>query len=222
MSGKLIMNALVMYDHQADTLWSQFLGRGLLGPLTGTDLDLVPLPQTTWSVWKATYPDTVVLDKRGRYQFDRYVGYYRSGDLGVTGQLTQDERLHAKALVVGVAVDGHAKAYSLGDLADKPIINDTVSGKEVVVFLERSTDTAIVYERQVNERPLTFELLQEGSGAQALLRDIETGTTWTALTGVAANGPLKGQTLTRVPSHLSFWFAWTDWNPDAGLYDGDG
>ncbi len=107
-------------------------------------------------------------------------------------------------------------------MADKPIINDTVSGKEVVVFLERSTDTAIIYERQVNERPLTFELLREGSGAQALLRDIETGTTWTALTGVTTNGPLKGQTLTRVPSHLSFWFAWRDWNPDAELYDGDG
>ena len=28
-SGKLIMNALVMYDHQTDTLWSQFLSRGV-------------------------------------------------------------------------------------------------------------------------------------------------------------------------------------------------
>ena len=35
MSGKLIMNALVMYDHQTDTLWSQFLGEGVKGPLIG-------------------------------------------------------------------------------------------------------------------------------------------------------------------------------------------
>ena len=29
------MNALVMYDHQTDTLWSQFLGKSVKGPLTG-------------------------------------------------------------------------------------------------------------------------------------------------------------------------------------------
>jgi hypothetical protein len=32
-SGKLIMNALVMYDHQTNTLWSQFLIQGVKGPL---------------------------------------------------------------------------------------------------------------------------------------------------------------------------------------------
>jgi len=30
-SGKLIMNALVMYDHQTRTLLSQFLGKGVQG-----------------------------------------------------------------------------------------------------------------------------------------------------------------------------------------------
>ena len=28
-SGKLIINALVMYDHQTNTLWSQFLIQGV-------------------------------------------------------------------------------------------------------------------------------------------------------------------------------------------------
>ena len=42
-SGKLIMNALVMYDHQTDTLWSQFLSRGgVKGPLAGARLEIVP------------------------------------------------------------------------------------------------------------------------------------------------------------------------------------
>ena len=42
MSGKLIMYALVMYDRQTDTLWSQFLSRGVRGPLSGTQLEIVP------------------------------------------------------------------------------------------------------------------------------------------------------------------------------------
>ncbi len=42
------MNALVMYDHQTDTLWSQFLSPGVKGPLVGTELEIVPAVQTTW------------------------------------------------------------------------------------------------------------------------------------------------------------------------------
>ena len=50
-SGKLIMNALVMYDHQTDTLWSQFLRRGVKGKLAGTELEVIPVTQTTWAAW---------------------------------------------------------------------------------------------------------------------------------------------------------------------------
>ena len=57
MSGKLIMNALVMYDRQTDTLWSQFLNRGVKGPLTGTQLEILPSLQTTWEQWYQLHPD---------------------------------------------------------------------------------------------------------------------------------------------------------------------
>jgi hypothetical protein len=218
-SGKLIMNALVMYDHQTDTLWSQFLGKGVLGELAGADLDLVPLTQTTWAAWKLVYPDTLALDKMGRYQFGRYyTGYYLGSDIGVTGETNYDTRLHSKALVVGVAIDGHTKAYPLSELAEQPVVNDAVGGKEIIIFLERGTDTALVYDRQVDGRPLTFEIQQEKAGTQALVRDLEADTTWMALTGVATDRPLKGTVLARIPSPLSFWFAWNDWNPETELF----
>ena len=67
-SGKLIKNALVMYDHQTNTLWSQFLRKGVKGELAGTELEVIPVTQTTWSAWKELHPDTLVLDKNGRYQ----------------------------------------------------------------------------------------------------------------------------------------------------------
>jgi len=47
-SGKLIMNALVMCDRQTDTLWSQFLSRAVRGALSGTQLEIMPSLQTTW------------------------------------------------------------------------------------------------------------------------------------------------------------------------------
>ena len=69
-SGKLIMNALVMYDHQTRTLWSQFLGKGVRGELVGTPIDFLPVTQTTWPAWLDTYPDTLVLDKNGNLRID--------------------------------------------------------------------------------------------------------------------------------------------------------
>ena len=219
-SGKLIMNALVMYDHQTRSLWSQFLGRSVKGEFTGLSLDFVPVTHTTWSAWLDTHPDTLVLDKGGRYQRDTYDSYYRGNAAGVIVESQPDFRLHRKALVVGVDFDGSTKAYPFDDLQTVPTVNDTFGGQDILVFLERGTDTALVFDRAVDGELLTFEVHQEGPGTQALLRDLETGSTWMALTGVAVDGPLKGVVLERVPSFLSFWFAWSDWNPDTELFEG--
>ena len=56
-SGKLIMNVLVMYDRQTDSLWSQLIGEAVDGPLKGTVLEFLPAWQTTWAEWKASGRD---------------------------------------------------------------------------------------------------------------------------------------------------------------------
>ena len=38
----MIANALVMYDYQSNTLWSQFLSQGVKGPLVNKKLKIVP------------------------------------------------------------------------------------------------------------------------------------------------------------------------------------
>ena len=218
-SGKLIMNALVMYDHQTRTLWSQFLGEGVKGPQTGVKLDFLPVTHTQWSLWRELQPNTLVLDKGGRYQYDVYDSYYVGGSTGVLGEARVDSRLRSKELVVGVEYGGHTKAYSLNELRDQLVVNDTLAGEGFVVYLDGNTDTAVVFKRKVKGRLLTFRLEEEGAGPQARLVDDETGTEWVALTGRAAEGPLKGERLTRASSHISFWFAWKDWNPDTDVYE---
>ncbi|HCP23533.1 MAG: DUF3179 domain-containing protein [SAR202 cluster bacterium] len=101
-SAKLIMNALVMYDHQSETVWSQFLSRGVKGPQVNQALEIVPAVQTTWQQWLSLHPDTLVLDKRGRYQGDTYEGYYRGGSAGILGESNKDKRLPGKELVMGM------------------------------------------------------------------------------------------------------------------------
>lgn len=214
------MNALVMFDYQSLTLWSQFLGEAVKGDLKGTKLDFIPVTHTQWSLWRDTHPDTLVLDKKGRYQFDSYRGYYQGGSAGVIGKTRHDGRLDRKELLVGIESDGHAKAYPFEILKEHPLVNDTVGDIDVLVFFEQYSDTALVYDRTVDGQTLSFTPGAEEKGPEATFVDSETGTTWLALTGEAIAGPLAGETLQRAPSHLSFWFAWKDWNPETEIYPG--
>jgi len=52
-----------------------------------------------------------------------------------------------------------------------------------------------------------------------LMRDRETRSLWQVLTGQAVEGELFEERLERPPSHDSFWFAWSGFNPQTELYD---
>ena len=216
-SGKLIMNAVVMYDHQSNTLWSQFLSRGVKGPLVNQALEIVPAVQTTWQQWLNLHPDTLVLDKRGSYQGDTYEGYYRGGSAGILGEANKDKRLPSKELVLGMVVAGLAKAYPFSVISDRTVINDHFAGEPVVVTFEPISESGAAFDRRLDGRTLNFEPA-EGRGGVALMQDLETGSLWQVLTGQAVDGPLFGQRLERLPSHYSFWFAWSDFHPETDLY----
>lgn len=137
-----------------------------------------------------------MLDKKGRYQFDSYRGYYQGGGAGVISETRHDGRLDRKELLVGIESDGHAKAYPFEILKQHPLVNDTVGDLDVLVFFERYSDTALVYERTVAGQTLSFTPGTEEKGPEATFVDSETGIAWLALTGEAIAGPLGGRDLT--------------------------
>ena len=191
MSGKLIMNALVMYDRQTDTLWSQFLSRGVRGPLSGTQLEIVPSLQTSWEQWLELHPDTQLLDKGGRYNSDSCQGYYLSGSAGIIGESNKDRRLPGKDVVL----EGKAKAYPFQVIANEPLINDSISGTQVLVVLDLPSETAAIFDRNLEGRSLGFDILPDTGDGISLMKDRETGSTWQLLTGRAIDGELAGMAL---------------------------
>jgi len=220
-SGKLIMNALVMYDRQTDSLWSQILGEAVAGPMKGTKLEFVPALHTTWADWKAEHPDTLALVKGYSGAYDSYTGYYQSSQAGVLGETTGDDRLYVKEFVVGVEQNGEAAAYPFGALNAQPVVNDVVGGVPVLVVFDADSGTSAVFDRRVDGQTLTFSA---GTGATAsvapyvTLTDAETGSTWTGMSGLAAAGPLAGAQLVPVKSTRAFWFGWKDWYPDTRIF----
>ena len=216
-SGKLVMNDLVMYDRQSNSLWQQILGEGIDGRYKGTRLTLVPAMQTTWAQWRAIHPDTLVLDKNGGYSSDSYSGYYSSGDQGVLGSFRSDDRLPAKAFVLGLLVGDEPKAYPFQELVGQPVVHDTVGGRDLVIVYDDRSGTAVAFDRRVDGQRLTFEPagLVEGD---LLIRDEETGSVWSGLSGTEQEGPLAGTRLKQLPAFYSFWFAWSDFYVNSALY----
>ena len=217
-SGKLIMNVLVMYDRQTRTLWSQLLGEAVEGELKGTKLEFFPSWMTTWEEWKARYPDTVALVKGYSGSSDPYDSYYESGTPGVIGEARFDDRLQTKQFVVGVAQGGEAVAYPYSVLSGERVVNDQVGDVPVVVVFHDMTSSGLVFDRRAGDQTLTFSVSDKES---LTLTDVETGSTWSGLTGQATGGPLAGTQLARVKSTSSFWFGWKDFYPDTRVYGQD-
>lgn len=110
--------------------------------------------------------------------------------------------------VLGLSFGTAPRAYPIGLLDRYEVVNDEVPALPYVVARCALTGIVAVYDRRVDGRALEFE----NSGAlwrdTLVLRDRETGTYWTAATGVGLSGPLAGQRLARVPAVVAFEADW--------------
>lgn len=117
-SGKLWQSNLLMYNRagneKAESLWSQVLGEAVLGQNTGEKLTIVRSDTVLYGDWKKNHPDTKVLSRDTgavrSYGLDPYGDYYTSNAVSF-GATFSDTRLHPKAFVLGVEIDGAFKAY---------------------------------------------------------------------------------------------------------------
>ncbi len=217
-SGKLIRNALVMYDRQTDSLWSQFLGVAVAGEFQGAPLEPLASTLTEWETWRRLHPDTLVLDQGGGRR-DQYTGYYRNNSAGVLGERVYDGRLERKEFVLGLQLPGFQRAYAFRHLSEFPVVNDELGGVELVVVFDWSAATGVAFDRVVDGRTLTFDRLTDPDEGELLIQDRETQTLWTGLTGEAIDGELAGARLEQLTFTQMFWFAWTDFYEDGPLWE---
>jgi hypothetical protein len=216
-SGKLVMNVLVMYDRQTESLWSQLLGEAIQGTYSGTKLGYLPAWQTTWQDWKERHPNTRALIKGYSGNRDPYMSYYSSDQAGVIGETTRDDRLRTKEFVIGVAIASEAAAYPFSVMSQHTIAHDEVGSIPILVVFDAENASGVVFSREVDDLLLTFE-----HESDLTLRDTQTGSMWDGLTGQALSGDLAGEQLSRVKSTSSFWFGWKDFYPGTRIYGVDG
>ena len=217
-AGKLLRNALVFYDHQTKSEWSQFIGEAVTGSYQGTSLELIPSQITTWLAWKSNHPDTLAIKKDKVMALDMMQLYYRSSMAGLTGETLQDARLPSKEHVVGFADGANVIAYPFTLLNSEPVVNDTIGDTELLIAFDSDSGTATVFDRQVDGKTLRFKDVGRQAEGYLVIQDAETDTVWHALSGQAISGELLGSTLDKLPGHMTYWFSWKDYYPDTEVY----
>ena len=119
-------------------------------------------------------------------------------------------------LMIGLVGAGdEPRAYSTWQLDRHEIVNDTFDGRPVAVTWCPLCGTAIVYDRTVAGRPLTFGVSGMLYRDALVMYDRETNTLWSHVTGQALNGPLVGHTLQPVPAIHATWEQWKALYPES-------
>lgn len=156
-SGKLYNSDVLFYDKTTESLWSQLMMEAVTGPLTGQKLSMIPAAHTTWQDWQEKHPDTRVLSSQTgytrNYELNPYSSYGQSQEILFPVRYS-DQRLPAKSWVIGIILDGRAKAYSVVKLRNGPLlIQDIVGGIEIEIDFDSTHQNAIVTDKQGREIP---------------------------------------------------------------------
>jgi hypothetical protein len=128
-----------------------------------------------------------------------------------------EQFLDPDELVIGVVINGDARAYPIPILSVHEIVNDVVGGEAIAVTWCPLCYSALVYSRNVEgwNEPLTFGVSGKLLYETLVMYDRQTESSWSQLYGAAVDGALEGARLSFFPSVLSEWSAWLAGQPDS-------
>ena len=200
-------------------------GTGLLfrAPADGNTVDqleLLPVIETTWEMWKQLYPETIVISENAgnrNYSLYPYGGYRNENSSPLFPIATRpiDRRYPPKHTVLGLLVGEAQKAYPFARLEEKPVVNDHVNGTDVLIVSDLNARLAIPYDRAVNGQVLSFNLNSEDPFQ---MKDSKTGSVWN-IKGEAISGQLVGTRLKQISAYTAFWFAWSTFWPQSQVFE---
>ncbi|MCP4316824.1 MAG: DUF3179 domain-containing protein [Hyphomicrobiales bacterium] len=107
--------------------------------------------------------------------------------------------------VIGLEIDGDARAYPLRVLMWHEIANDTVGGMPVTVTYCPLCNAALVFDRRVDGVADTFGTTGKLRNSDLVMYDRKTESWWQQFTGEAIAGEKTGTKLALVPSRLESW-----------------
>jgi len=207
-----------MRDRETGSWWQQITGKAIYGPLRGASLDLVLSDELTFGEWRTEFPSGQVLAP-----VPKYVKEYDSNwepdvaKLPVVISFPGTE-LKSRDVVVGLTVNGTARAYPWDSFAKQSPVLDRVNGTPLLLVLGPDGKSFRIFISRVDGKDAEFFLQGEDNGKHDwLLIDTTTASQWN-FQGCATSGPAQGRCLEQVPALKDYWFDWRNYHPDTTVY----
>jgi hypothetical protein len=124
-----------------------------------------------------------------------------------------ENKVSAKKIIIGVAINGQAKAFPIEVIGYHHQVRDTIGGEPLMITYCTVCRTGRVFSPIVNNKLENFRLVGMDH-YNAMFEDETTKSWWRQVNGEAIAGPLLGTTLTEVPSEQMSLQAWMDRYPN--------
>lgn len=144
--------------------------------------------------------------------------FYQPGHLHVKPAATNTVKPDRE--VLGVMLNGQAKAYPIQYIGYHHQVLDTISGQPVMVTYCTVCRTGRVFQPIVNGKPETFRLVGMDH-FNAMFEDATTGSWWRQANGESIAGQLKGDTLPEVFSEQMTLKQWLALHPNSLIMQPD-
>ena len=124
-----------------------------------------------------------------------------------------DNKVDSSKLIIGITINGQAKAYPIEIIGYHHQVQDTVGGQPVMVTYCTVCRTGRIFSPLVNGRFQHFRLVGMDH-FNAMFEDEDTRSWWRQATGMAVAGPLTGTALNELPSQQLRLGAWIQLYPN--------
>ena len=143
-SGLVYQSNFLLYDRETESLWLQWSGQAIAGPMVGKRLARLRVGQQPYTAWLQGHPDSLVLArpmlKQIDYRYSPYSAYWGSEKIPFAVDAV-DPTYHPKEVVVGLRADGKSRVY-LGSVmrgAGGRVVDDFAGHKVRIAY---DTETA--------------------------------------------------------------------------------
>ncbi|MDO3642996.1 DUF3179 domain-containing (seleno)protein [Mucilaginibacter sp. L3T2-6] len=199
----------IIEDSDTKTWWYQATGAAAVGPLKGKHLKELYYEQSTLVSWLTKYPGSLILqpDQHFTADYTDLKNYDRIQSIDRDSMIKNKDTIIQKSWVVGVIVNGQAKAYNWRPLVKAKVVNDNVGNMPLMVGLESDSLSFHAYKRVINGKELHLNVSNEG-----ILIDRETGSTWN-WNGLCVAGPVKGAKMDKIQAYQEYLRSWRHFHP---------
>lgn len=128
-----------------------------------------------------------------------------------------DDWLEDKEPVILVRIGDSARAYPLQILTWHEIVNDTLNGIPVLVTFCPLCNTAIAFDRRLDDKVLDFGTTGRLRYSNLIMYDRQTETWWQQATGEGIVGEFTGSQLSFLPANVVSWADYRENYPDGDV-----